>query len=139
MVAQHWGLTTTRLAATRLATTRLAAGDDAADSAADMLLIIVQSTRGDRPPWLLFDSHMDTVAIEGMTIDPFGGVILDGKLFGRGACDTKGTGAAMLWALCQYAQQSDRPNTIALLFSTDEEMMMSGLRRNREKKEALIM
>jgi len=34
-----------------------------------------------------------------MTIDPFGGEIRDGKLYGRGATDTKGSMAAMLAAL----------------------------------------
>jgi acetylornithine deacetylase/succinyl-diaminopimelate desuccinylase-like protein len=34
-----------------------------------------------------------------MTIDPFGGEIRDGKLWGRGATDTKGPMAAMLWSL----------------------------------------
>jgi acetylornithine deacetylase/succinyl-diaminopimelate desuccinylase-like protein len=33
-----------------------------------------------------------------MTIDPFGGEIRDGRVYGRGASDTKGTMAAMLWA-----------------------------------------
>ena len=37
--------------------------------------------------------------VGGMIVDPFGGEIRDGRLFGRGACDTKGTMAAMLWAL----------------------------------------
>jgi acetylornithine deacetylase/succinyl-diaminopimelate desuccinylase-like protein len=34
-----------------------------------------------------------------MTIDPFGGELRDGKIWGRGASDTKGSAAAMLWAL----------------------------------------
>jgi len=34
-----------------------------------------------------------------MTIDPFGGEIREGRLYGRGASDTKGPMAAMLWAL----------------------------------------
>ena len=34
-----------------------------------------------------------------MTVDPFGAEIRDGKIFGRGASDTKGPMAAMLWAL----------------------------------------
>jgi acetylornithine deacetylase/succinyl-diaminopimelate desuccinylase-like protein len=34
-----------------------------------------------------------------MTIDPFAGAVRDGRLYGRGASDTKGTMAAMLWAL----------------------------------------
>lgn len=50
-------------------------------------------------PRLLFAPHTDTVSVAGMTIDPFGGEVRDGKLYGRGATDTKGPMAAMLWAL----------------------------------------
>lgn len=59
----------------------------------------------DRPgkPRLLFAPHLDTVSVLGMTIDPFSGETRDGKLWGRGASDTKGPMAAMLHALgeCQ--------------------------------------
>jgi len=48
---------------------------------------------------LMLESHMDTVTVEGMTIDPFAAEIRDGKMFGRGTCDTKGTTAAFLTAL----------------------------------------
>ncbi len=48
---------------------------------------------------LLFAPHTDTVSVAGMTIDPFGGEVRDGKLWGRGASDTKGPMASMLWAL----------------------------------------
>ena len=43
----------------------------------------------DRPgkPRLLFAPHTDTVSVSGMTIDPFGAELRDGKIFGRGACD----------------------------------------------------
>ncbi len=50
-------------------------------------------------PRLLFAPHTDTVSVAGMTIDPFGGEIREGRLYGRGASDTKGPMAAMLWAL----------------------------------------
>ncbi len=55
----------------------------------------------DRPgkPRILFAPHTDTVSVVGMTIDPFGGEIRKGRLYGRGATDTKGPMAAMLWAL----------------------------------------
>ena len=43
--------------------------------------------------------HLDTVSVGGMTIAPFGGEIRDGRLWGRGATDTKGPMAAMLWAI----------------------------------------
>lgn len=94
------------------------------DQAAQLLLTL--RVGADRP-WVLFDSHLDTVAVDNMTIDPFAAEIRDGKVFGRGTCDTKGTGAAMLWALRQYAIDSDRPNNIALLLSVDEEVSMSGI------------
>ncbi|MEO0477668.1 MAG: M20/M25/M40 family metallo-hydrolase [Planctomycetota bacterium] len=95
------------------------------DGQADQLLLTLRA--GNDRPWVLFDSHLDTVAVDHMTIDPFGAEVQDGKLFGRGACDTKGTGAAMLWAMRSYAQQSDQPNNIALLFSVDEEVAMTGI------------
>lgn len=54
-------------------------------------------------PRLLFAPHTDTVSVTGMTIDPFSGEIRDGRLWGRGATDTKGPMAAMLWALKEAA------------------------------------
>jgi acetylornithine deacetylase/succinyl-diaminopimelate desuccinylase-like protein len=50
-------------------------------------------------PRLLFAPHTDTVSVAGMTIDPFAAELRDGKVWGRGASDTKGPMAAMLWAL----------------------------------------
>ncbi len=53
----------------------------------------------DGRPRMLFGPHLDTVGVLGMTINPFSGEIRDGKVWGRGACDTKGPMAAMLWSL----------------------------------------
>ena len=53
----------------------------------------------DGRPRILFGPHLDTVGVAHMTIDPFGGEIRDGKIWGRGASDTKGPMAAMLIAL----------------------------------------
>ncbi len=50
-------------------------------------------------PRLLLAPHTDTVSVAGMTIDPFAAEIRQGRLYGRGASDTKGPMAAMLWAL----------------------------------------
>ncbi len=61
--------------------------------------VIGQFPGGDGKPGLLFAPHLDTVSIAGMTVAPFGAEIVDGRLYGRGASDTKGTMAAMLWAL----------------------------------------
>jgi acetylornithine deacetylase len=46
---------------------------------------------------LMFNGHMDTVGVEGMK-EPFSAEIRDGKLYGRGAQDMKGSLAAMLAA-----------------------------------------
>lgn len=91
--------------------------------------LLITYERDSSLPWILFDSHLDTVAVDGMTIDPFVGEVRDGKLWGRGACDTKGTGAAMFCALASYAsQENSGKNNIALLFSVDEEWGMRGMR-----------
>jgi acetylornithine deacetylase/succinyl-diaminopimelate desuccinylase-like protein len=60
------------------------------------------------PAHLAFAPHLDTVSVAGMTIAPFDPVIRDGKLFGRGATDTKGPMAAALWAVRDWAQSPAR-------------------------------
>lgn len=47
---------------------------------------------------LLLNAHMDTVGVAGMTIPPFTPTLRDGKVYGRGAQDMKGSLAAMLAA-----------------------------------------
>ena len=53
----------------------------------------------DGRPRMMYAPHLDTVGIEGMTIDPFSGEVREGKLWGRGSSDTKGPMSAMLWSL----------------------------------------
>jgi acetylornithine deacetylase/succinyl-diaminopimelate desuccinylase-like protein len=60
---------------------------------------VARFAAAEKKPRLLFAPHTDTVSVAGMTVDPFGGDIHDGKLYGRGATDTKGPMASMLWAL----------------------------------------
>ena len=53
-----------------------------------------------RGPTLLFDAHMDTVGVGDPAAwmhDPFGAEIENGRLFGRGAADTKGALAGMVY------------------------------------------
>jgi putative selenium metabolism hydrolase len=52
-------------------------------------------------PMLLWDGHMDTVGVSDRAAwrhDPWGAEIVQGVLYGRGACDMKGAIAAMIWA-----------------------------------------
>lgn len=77
-------------------------------------------------PWLVFDSHIDTVSTKGMSIDPFDARILDGRMYGRGSCDTKASGAAMLWSLKELVGNSQRSTNVAILFSVAEETTQAG-------------
>lgn len=53
---------------------------------------------------LLLNAHMDTVAVEGMA-EPFSGAIRNGRLYGRGAQDMKGSLAAQLAAVASLRAQ----------------------------------
>lgn len=76
--------------------------------------------------WLLFESHLDTVSVEGMTVPPFELTVRGDRLHGRGACDTKGSGAAMLWALRNFAARPGRRRSVGVVFTIDEEARMAG-------------
>jgi acetylornithine deacetylase len=77
---------------------------------------------------LLWDVHQDTVSAEGMTIEPFGGEPRDGRVYGRGACDVKGSMAAMLAALSQVSSiGSPQPRpSIVLACTVNEECGFTG-------------
>lgn len=76
--------------------------------------------------WLLFESHLDTVNVEGMTVPAFRLTVDGDRLYGRGTCDTKGSGAAMLWALKEYAACGPHKRNAGVLFVVDEEAGMTG-------------
>ncbi|WP_249412812.1 M20 family metallopeptidase [Paenibacillus antibioticophila] len=77
---------------------------------------------------LLLEAHMDTVQTIGMTIPPFDGRIEGGKLYGRGACDTKASLAAMLAAIEALALADIRPEvTTELAAVVDEETTYTGV------------
>jgi len=75
---------------------------------------------------VMLNSHMDTVPVENMTIDPFDPVISNGCVYGRGSCDAKGSIAAMVTALIAYANKTDRPAPVVFAAMADEEFSFSG-------------
>jgi len=81
--------------------------------------------RGGQPA-LLFNGHIDTVGVDGMTIDPFDPVIRDGRLYGRGAFDMKGGVAAMVEAAVAAAAQGPPPGDVVLAMVADEEYASLG-------------
>jgi acetylornithine deacetylase/succinyl-diaminopimelate desuccinylase-like protein len=87
---------------------------------------------GDLPPerggpLLLFDAHQDTVPVDHMTIEPWQPVVRQGRLYGRGACDTKGGMAAMLAALARLAAERPRGMpSVVMTCTVDEEYAFAG-------------
>ena len=77
--------------------------------------------RGEAGPNLCFAGHTDVVPTgptEKWRYDPFGGIVEDGILYGRGACDMKGAIAAFIAATQCPARLAGR---ISLLITGDEE------------------
>ena len=84
---------------------------------------VIGLRRCHRPgPTLLFDSHMDVVepGPESWRHDPYGGEISQGRLWGRGACDTKGSLAAMLCAAAELPVD-DLAGTLVIAATVCEE------------------
>jgi succinyl-diaminopimelate desuccinylase len=74
-------------------------------------------------PTVHFNSHIDVVeAGDGWTVDPFAGVIKDGRVYGRGACDMKGGLAASIIAAEAYMDvYPDFSGAIEISGTVDEE------------------
>lgn len=82
----------------------------------------------DRSRQIIFEAHMDTVSTIGMTIDPFDPKVAEGKLYGRGSCDTKGGLAAMMHAITTLAAEGIQPPCDVLLAAViDEEYSYRGV------------
>ncbi len=77
--------------------------------------------------WSGLDTHMDTVGVEQMTGDPFSGQVADGRVWGRGAVDTKASLASALAVLEAAREAGIRPGCRLLLAGTvDEEVDATG-------------
>jgi acetylornithine deacetylase/succinyl-diaminopimelate desuccinylase-like protein len=72
---------------------------------------------------LLLVAHMDVVGVDRSkwTVDPFGGVIKDGYLYGRGAIDDKSMLAANLAAFIALKRGSVRLNRDVIFLATADE------------------
>ena len=96
---------------------------------------------GDRPgKSLLFEAHMDVVT-EGSAEDwnhpPFGAERDGGRIYGRGACDTKGNLAAAVMAVRAVKDAGvPFPGSLILCHPVDEEGMMAGIKAFIERGHA---
>lgn len=77
---------------------------------------------------IVFEAHMDTVSIKGMTIDPFDPVVRDGKMHGRGSVDDKAGLAAMMHAVADiHASGELPPCEVWMAAVVDEEYSFRGV------------
>lgn len=90
-------------------------------------LLIGLAPRGRVCQRVLLAPHLDTVNAEPRQLVPRSS---NGRLYGRGACDTKGSVAAMITALCEVAREGRRPRETEILFAglVDEEDNQGGSR-----------
>lgn len=90
--------------------------------------------RGSKAPLLCFAGHTDVVPagdLKQWQSEPFQPEVRNGRLFGRGAADMKGSIAAMVTACERFiADNPDYPGSIAFLITSDEESIaVDGTRR----------
>ena len=91
-------------------------------------LIIRLAPRGKARKRILLAPHLDTVPAANQT--QFTPRVVRGRLYGRGACDTKGSVAAMFAAICDLAHSKHRPQETEIVFAglVDEENAQAGSR-----------
>ncbi len=93
--------------------------------------LIAHLEGGDQPPLCLL-SHLDVVPAEAdrWSVDPFGGAIQDGYVWGRGALDMKGMGAMELMAMVQLKRSGVRlDRDVILVAVADEEVDNAGVQQ----------
>jgi len=84
---------------------------------------VIGSRRGGPGPVVHLNGHIDVVpAGDGWTVNPFGGLVRDGKIFGRGACDMKAGIAAAVFAVEAIERAGlTLPGTVEISGTVDEE------------------
>lgn len=89
-----------------------------------------KTENGVPPKSVLFDGHIDTVPVSDTSQwkqKPFGGELIDGKIYGRGTSDMKGAVAAMVYAGGILAQSADRPAGDVFVSGTVHEEIFEGI------------
>ena len=96
------------------------------------VIATARGTRGGRT--LLLNAHMDTVGVETME-DPFDGRVENGRLYGRGAYDMKGSLAAILVVAAEARRRELRGDVVVAAVADEEvasigtEALLAGGRR----------
>jgi acetylornithine deacetylase/succinyl-diaminopimelate desuccinylase family protein len=77
---------------------------------------------------VLLAPHLDVVPADSKLFSPRS---KNGKIYGRGACDTKGSVAAFFHAFCEFAKDKGAPKETEIIFAglVDEEFGQAGSRK----------
>ena len=89
--------------------------------------VVAEASIGPGAETLLVASHLDTVPVDGMEIDPFDPVIEGERLLGRGSCDTKAGMAALLEALERVLERGRLKRNVIVVGEADEELGSIGV------------
>ncbi|GAA1263778.1 M20 family metallopeptidase [Pseudonocardia aurantiaca] len=92
-------------------------------------VVAVVEGRGGPGPTLAFEGHTDVVTegeLDRWSVDPYGGEIRDGRLYGRGSADMKAGVAAMLHAVRALQLAGPFPGRVLVCALVDEEGLMLG-------------
>ncbi|HEV2356025.1 MAG TPA: YgeY family selenium metabolism-linked hydrolase [bacterium] len=88
---------------------------------------LIGTLHGELPGTVLFDGHLDVVDagdVARWRCDPFGGELIDGRLYGRGAVDMKGPVAAMIAGIAAIrGRPKEARRTIYVSCSLVEELV----------------
>lgn len=98
---------------------------------------LIAQFEGERSEVVIIDVHLDTVAVDHMTGDPFDGRIADDRVYGRGSVDTKATFALVLKVLDELRAAGRRPGPTVMLVGTVSEEI-GGLPGARHLAQRLI-
>lgn len=90
--------------------------------------VVAEASARDAGETLLVASHLDTVPVDGMEIDPFDPRVADGRVYGRGSCDTKSGMAALVAALERVLKNGTLRRNLIVVGEADEELGSSGVR-----------
>jgi acetylornithine deacetylase/succinyl-diaminopimelate desuccinylase-like protein len=95
------------------------------ESEPDRVSVVARVPGQDRSkPALVVHGHLDVVPAdpENWSVDPFGGEVRDGSLWGRGAVDMKNMDAMMLTSLADVIEQQGAPERdLVIAYFADEE------------------
>ncbi len=112
-------------------------GPSATFDAHPLIVARLPGTEGGRS--LAFNAHVDVVPVgdrSAWSHDPFGGAVVDGRLYGRGATDMKGGLSAAMWAVKVALESGFRPaGDVVFHVVSDEEVVGNGTREIVERTE----